>query len=111
MVDLCWHCCVTLRLHLFARYGATTLCFLTSHLAAHRENVEGRCSDYKNIMARMDFRSEKSNNADAGSKGIEWCVVKKCPLYAGLGSKSTELRQLELGTTLIELQRVQKKDG
>ena len=93
------------------RYGCSTLCFMTAHLAAHRDNVEGRCSDFKNIVARMDFRSQRSNNADIGSKGNEWCVVRKCPLYASIGSKSKELRQLELGETLTEMQRVLKKDG
>ena len=80
-------------------------------MAAHRDNVEGRCSDYKNIMARTDFRAGNSNNADIGSKGNEWCVVKKCPLYASIGTKSKELRQLALGETLTEMQRVLKKDG
>jgi hypothetical protein len=93
------------------RYGVSSLCFMTAHLAAHQENVEGRCSDYRNIVARLDFRAEKSDNADIAGKGVEWCVVKKCPLYASIGTKSKELRQLELGETLREVQRVVKKDG
>jgi len=93
------------------RYGASSLCFMTAHLAAHRDNVDGRCNDYKSIVSRTDFRAQKSNNADAGSKGNEWCVVKKVPLYASIGTKSKELRQLKLGETLVEVQRVLKKDG
>jgi hypothetical protein len=93
------------------RYGLSSLCFMTAHLAAHRENVEGRCSDYKNIMARCDFGSQKADNADAASKGCEWVVVKKCPLYANNTTQSTELRGLALGETLTELKRVLKKDG
>jgi phosphatidylinositol-bisphosphatase len=33
----------------------STLCFVCSHLAAHRENVQGRNADYYNIMAKTAF--------------------------------------------------------
>ncbi|KAJ8598307.1 hypothetical protein CTAYLR_007549 [Chrysophaeum taylorii] len=36
----------------------TTLCFVCAHLAAHRENVEGRNSDVAAILAKTEFRRE-----------------------------------------------------
>ena len=36
----------------------TSLCFVCAHLAAHRENVAGRNSDYKNILERSVFTAE-----------------------------------------------------
>lgn len=33
----------------------TTLCFVCSHLAAHRENVVGRNADFANIFAKTNF--------------------------------------------------------
>ncbi|KAJ1445468.1 Endonuclease/exonuclease/phosphatase [Pelagophyceae sp. CCMP2097] len=34
----------------------TTLCFVCAHLAAHRENTEGRNSDFASICAKTEFR-------------------------------------------------------
>lgn len=33
----------------------STLCFVCSHLAAHRENVNGRNADYANILSKTSF--------------------------------------------------------
>ncbi|KAF1323672.1 Multiple inositol polyphosphate phosphatase-like protein, partial [Globisporangium splendens] len=33
----------------------STLCFVCAHLAAHRENVSGRNSDYANILSKIEF--------------------------------------------------------
>jgi len=33
----------------------STLCFVCSHLAAHRENVAGRNADFVNIMSKLSF--------------------------------------------------------
>lgn len=33
----------------------STLCFVCSHLAAHRENVTGRNADYHNILGKIQF--------------------------------------------------------
>lgn len=33
----------------------STLCFVCSHLAAHRENVTGRNADYQNILSKIQF--------------------------------------------------------
>uniref|UniRef100_K3W5H2 Rho-GAP domain-containing protein n=1 Tax=Globisporangium ultimum (strain ATCC 200006 / CBS 805.95 / DAOM BR144) TaxID=431595 RepID=K3W5H2_GLOUD len=33
----------------------STLCFVCAHLAAHRENVSGRNSDYANILSKVEF--------------------------------------------------------
>jgi inositol polyphosphate 5-phosphatase INPP5B/F len=37
------------------QYYDSTLCFVCSHLAAHRENVTGRNSDYANIFQKTSF--------------------------------------------------------
>jgi phosphatidylinositol-bisphosphatase len=36
----------------------TSFCFVCSHLAAHRENVAGRNSDYRNILEKTIFDRE-----------------------------------------------------
>jgi hypothetical protein len=36
----------------------SAVCFVTAHLAAHRDNVAGRNSDYKNIIQKIVFVSE-----------------------------------------------------
>jgi phosphatidylinositol-bisphosphatase len=33
----------------------STLCFVNSHLAAHRENVAGRNADFVNVMSKLNF--------------------------------------------------------
>lgn len=51
----------------------STLCFVCSHLAAHRENVSGRNSDFKNILERSVFPTEQSseNNELFGNMSSE----------------------------------------
>lgn len=51
---------VSIRLNLYD----SSICFVCSHLAAHRENIEGRNSDYKNIIERTIFLAEGNNNRD-----------------------------------------------
>jgi phosphatidylinositol-bisphosphatase len=51
---------VAIRLSLYD----SSVCFVCSHLAAHRENVVGRNSDFKNIIQRIQFTSEFSNKED-----------------------------------------------
>lgn len=50
----------------------SAVCFVCSHLAAHRENVTGRNNDFKNIMERVVFASElsKDEEFDGGSVGV-----------------------------------------
>jgi phosphatidylinositol-bisphosphatase len=33
----------------------STMCFVNSHLAAHRENIAGRNADYQNILSKLSF--------------------------------------------------------
>ena len=40
----------------------SNICFISSHLAAHTENVEGRNMDFKNIIERSIFLSENGGN-------------------------------------------------
>ena len=38
------------------RFYDSTICIVNSHLAAHRENVKGRNSDFNNILSRLNFK-------------------------------------------------------
>lgn len=46
------------------RVWDSTLCFVCSHLAAHRENVEGRNSDVATILAKTEFRGRFNASLD-----------------------------------------------
>lgn len=48
---------VAVRLSLYD----SSLCFVCAHLAAHRENIAGRNSDFKNIIERSVFTADPSN--------------------------------------------------
>jgi hypothetical protein len=39
----------------------SSICFISAHLAAHTENVEGRNLDFKNIVERSVFLAENSS--------------------------------------------------
>jgi hypothetical protein len=39
----------------------SSICFISAHLAAHTENVEGRNLDFKNIIERSVFLAENSS--------------------------------------------------
>jgi phosphatidylinositol-bisphosphatase len=47
---------VSIRLQIYD----STICFVCSHLAAHRENVAGRNSDFYNIISKTVFKDEMS---------------------------------------------------
>lgn len=38
----------------------TTICFVCAHLAAHRDNVEGRNSDFSSILSKTEFKAAES---------------------------------------------------
>jgi len=40
------------------KFHDSNLCFVSAHFAAHRDNVEGRNSDFANVLARMRFVHE-----------------------------------------------------
>ena len=40
----------------------SSICFISAHLAAHTENVEGRNLDFKNIIERSVFLAESSSS-------------------------------------------------
>lgn len=42
----------------------TTICFVCAHLAAHRENVQGRNSDFKNIYDKTVFAAAEAQPGD-----------------------------------------------
>ncbi|KAL0584150.1 hypothetical protein ABG067_006034 [Albugo candida] len=39
----------------------SSLCFVCSHLAAHRDNIAGRNADYHNILSKVDFEKENEH--------------------------------------------------
>lgn len=45
------------------------ICFVCAHLAAHRENIAGRNSDYKNIIERTVFTVDSNNATLINSSG------------------------------------------
>jgi phosphatidylinositol-bisphosphatase len=47
----------------------STLCFICSHLAAHRENVTGRNNDYKNIHDKSVFSINESYATNKTTEG------------------------------------------
>jgi len=77
---------VAIRLHLFD----TSLCFVCSHLAAHRENVEGRNADYRSIVEKTLFSADPGLSAAATTGG--W--VDK-PLWGFLRTCGQDLKILD----------------
>lgn len=55
----------------------SAVCFVCSHLAAHRENVTGRNNDFKNIMERVVFASELSKDGEENDGGGVGVVMPK----------------------------------
>lgn len=55
---------VAVRLSLYD----SSLCFVCAHLAAHRENIAGRNSDFKNIIERSVFTADPSTVAVPSSR-------------------------------------------
>jgi len=55
--------CIRMRLH------DSTFCFVSSHLAAHRGNVEGRNNDFASIMAKSAFSGEGESLTEGDSGG------------------------------------------
>jgi len=54
----------------------SSICFVCAHLAAHRENIIGRNSDYRSIIDRSYFIADPSNLLkDASSGGYEGDII------------------------------------
>ena len=77
---------VAIRLHLYD----TSLCFVCSHLAAHRENVEGRNADYRAIVEKTLFSADTNHSISSMTTG--W--VDK-PLWGYHRTSSQNLRILD----------------
>eukprot|EP01038_Epipyxis_sp_PR26KG_P011261 gene11261-15109_t len=60
----------------FSLYDSS-VCFVCAHLAAHRENVSGRNSDFKNIYERSFFPSEKIEINHISEKYQETVVLPR----------------------------------
>jgi len=61
----------------------STLCFVNSHLAAHRENTQGRNADFANILAKTAF--------DIGEEAVREVI------------RSGSLRQWALGNSVVTI--------
>jgi inositol polyphosphate 5-phosphatase INPP5B/F len=65
---------VSIRFNLYD----TSLCFVCSHLAAHRENVEGRNADYHSIIEQTIFTPDNNkNNINNNNKSGGWVEKPK----------------------------------
>jgi phosphatidylinositol-bisphosphatase len=49
----------------------SSVCFICAHLAAHRDNIAGRNSDYKNISERTLFLVEGENNSARSNSSVD----------------------------------------
>lgn len=54
----------------------STVCFVCSHLAAHRDNVAGRNSDFHNIVSKIVFANGSASLEGTGAYHryaiVEW---------------------------------------
>jgi len=80
----------------------SSVCFVCAHLAAHRENVEGRNSDFKNIIEKTIFFADNSSSTGssqqwgedfASSSTISSKVVRR--RYGASSSLGVDLTILE----------------
>ena len=66
----------------------SAMCFVCSHLAAHRENVAGRNGDYKNILEKSVFAAPAPDTIGLGMSGepntrnlVRQAVSQTCRQY------------------------------
>ncbi len=78
---------VSVRLHIYD----TSMCFVCSHLAAHRENIEGRNADYRSIVEQSIFKADSKFRSN-GSGQSGW--VEK-PSNGYLRTLGSDLRILD----------------
>lgn len=80
---------VSIRLHVFD----TSICFVCSHLAAHRENVAGRNSDFKNIYEKSCFTKSFVNDSLSNEKkASEICAMLVRPLHGANRTRFSDLQ-------------------
>lgn len=67
--------------------GASSLCFVCVHMAAHREHVEARNNEYKLISSRAVF-ADTAGRLVARAAGDRWmvCSTEACIVIAALSS-------------------------
>ncbi|CAM9900250.1 unnamed protein product [Chrysoparadoxa australica] len=96
----------------------TTLCFVCSHLAAHRGNVEGRNADYWAIMSKASFDGEPETawelrglrGTDYSSGRTEGCLgILDSDTVFWMGDLNYRVAE-EIPTEEV-LQRVQTSEG
>jgi hypothetical protein len=60
----------------------SSICFISAHLAAHTENVEGRNLDFKNIIERSVFLAENSSyDQDRDGSSSDQVLKSVLPLF------------------------------
>lgn len=72
------------------KFHDTTICCVSAHLAAHRDNVAGRNADFANILQRVQFVHEPPTAAEVDSLGE---IAKLIDLEA-TASYGTEVNHL-----------------
>jgi phosphatidylinositol-bisphosphatase len=79
----------------FSLYDSS-LCFVCSHLAAHRENIAGRNSDFKNIIERSVFPADPTNvEVPSSVPGDDSLANIKMPKRVAIQNLSHDLQILD----------------
>lgn len=74
----------------------SSLCFVCAHLAAHRENIAGRNSDFKNIIERTVFSADSSHvELPSGTPGDDSLSNIKMPKPVALVNLTHDLQILD----------------
>eukprot|EP00605_Chrysophyceae_sp_TOSAG23-4_P001217 GSChrysophyteH1.ASY1.ANO1.1326.1 assembled CDS len=96
---------VCVRLHIFD----TSLCFVCTHLAAHRENVEGRNADYRSIMEKSTFAADQQGGSELSIPEHD-CVFWLGDLNYRIDSRVTAANNLLDPDALKELEALAAHD-
>lgn len=78
------------------QFHDTTLCCVSAHLAAHRDNVAGRNADFANILQRVAFVHEPPTASELGALG-EVAKLLDLEATAGYGGEVNSLGQRVFG--------------
>jgi len=90
----------------------TSLCFINSHLAAHKNNVQGRNSDFHNICKRLKFKTMRREEQIGGHNYTIWIGDLNYRLMStDLIGVYREIEERNLGALLQNDQLLREKDA